>query len=128
MISRKMLALTCMTLAASTVAASAAPVRLAGVYIFDLASGGGSPCVMKLDDNVVADAPGFHNAWLSGGCEGSFSFLMALSGWEEIKGGGIRLVGAEGSSMGDFKPKTAGVFSAVVSNDGKRYTLTRSKP
>lgn len=95
----------------------------AGIYIFDAAYGAVVPCVMLLDDAEVPNAPGFHPAWLSGGCESTFYFLTVLSGWEEMEGGGVRLIGAEGSVMGEFEPNEDGHLEAVVQNDGRRYTL-----
>ena len=97
---------------------------LAGVYIFDVKGGGNGLCLMKLE------ASGSYNqfeAWLSGGCESSFGFLSVLSGWEPIGTKGIKLIGAEGSTMGEFKPAGGG-YEAVVENDGQTYTLTRPTP
>jgi hypothetical protein len=77
-----------------------------------------------LKGEPIADAPGFHNVEMSPECEGNYGFLAVLSGWEEMPGGGIRLIGAEGSTMGEFKADARGVFHAKVINDGNPYVLT----
>jgi hypothetical protein len=117
-------------LAACTQGAEEAPqadtapsVAQAGVYVFDSEPAAPVACIMMLDDNVVEDAPGFHSVWLGPGCESTFSTLMALSGWEEMPEDGVRLVGAEGSTFGEFTRGADGLLRGVSGNDGKTYTL-----
>lgn len=108
------------TPAAATTEAS---VAQAGIYVFDSEPGAAVACIMKLDDNRVDDAPGFHNVWLGPGCEHSFAVLSALTGWEEMDGGGVRLIAAEGSTFGEFTRGDDGLLRGRSQNDGKTYTL-----
>lgn len=108
--------------AEATPEATAPPV-LAGEYIFGGTNLTAEPCGMTLQGNAVEGARGFHNVDLDPECVGHYSFLMALSGWEELDGGGIRLIGAEGSTMGDFR-RSDRVFEGVIENDGNSYLLT----
>lgn len=78
---------------------------------------------MNLDDNAVADAAGFHSVWLGPGCESSFPVLSALTGWEEMDDGGVRLIAAEGSTFGEFVRGEDDLLRAVSQNDGRTYTL-----
>lgn len=102
--------------------AVAAPVQ-SGVYVFDSEPGALVACIMKLDDNTVADAPGFHNVWLGPGCERNFPILSVLTGWEEMDDGGVRLIAAEGSTFGEFVRGEDGLLRAVSQNDGRTYTM-----
>lgn len=98
-------------------------VTQAGVYVFDSEPGALVACIMLLDDNVVEAAPGFHNVWLGPGCESSFGVIAILSGWEEMPDGGVRLIGAEGSTFGEFTRGEDGLLRSVSENDGVTYTL-----
>ncbi|MDX2277465.1 MAG: AprI/Inh family metalloprotease inhibitor [Hyphomonadaceae bacterium] len=95
----------------------------AGVYVFDSEPGALVACIMKLDDNTVADAPGFHSVWLGPGCETNFPVLSALTGWEEMENGGVRLIAAEGSTFGEFARGEDGLLRATSQNDGRTYTM-----
>lgn len=102
------------------------PAAVAGAYTF-LASGQHAAfCRIELlADTPVPDAPHFHNAVIGEECEYAFGFLPALIGWETRPGGVIRLIGAEGSTMGDFRPDEYGIYRGRVENDGQRYSLAR---
>lgn len=102
--------------------AAAGPIQ-SGVYVFDSDPGAPVACVMKLDDNIVADAPAFHNVWLGPGCESAFPILSVLTGWEEMDDGGVRLIAAEGSTFGEFIRGQDGLLRAVSQNDGRTYTM-----
>lgn len=102
--------------------AVAAPVQ-SGIYVFDSEPGALVACIMKLDDNTVADAPGFHSVWLGPGCESNFPILSVLTGWEEMGDSGVRLIAAEGSTFGEFVRGEDGLLRAVSENDGRTYTL-----
>lgn len=100
-----------------------APPAQAGVYVFDSEPGALVACIMKLDDNAVADTPGFHSVWLGPGCEHNFPILSVLTGWEEMDDGGVRLIAAEGSTFGEFVRGEDGLLRAVSQNDGRTYTM-----
>lgn len=95
---------------------------LAGVYAFEPKDQSVTPCVMLLDTTGSYD---IFNIWLSPGCEGSYSFLGALSAWEPMDNGGIRLLGAETSLMGEFKREVNVGYVGTVENDGKVYVLSQ---
>lgn len=102
--------------------AVAAPIQ-SGVYVFDSEPGALVACVMKLDDNTIADAPGFHSVWLGPGCESNFPIVSVLTGWEEMDDGGVRLIAAEGSTFGEFVRGQDGLLRAISQNDGRTYTM-----
>lgn len=102
--------------------AVARPVQ-SGVYVFDSDPGALVACIIKLDDNAVANAPGFHSVWLGPGCESNFPVLSGLNGWEEMGDGGVRLIAAEGSTFGEFARGEDGLLRAVSQNDGRTYTM-----
>lgn len=56
-------------------------------------------------------------------CAEAYPVLAGLTGWGELPGGGIRLVGAEGATLGEFSPADR-MFEAVFDADGKTYGLT----
>lgn len=94
-----------------------------GVYVFDSEPGALVACVMMLDDNAVAEAPGFHSVWLGPGCESNFPALSVLTGWEEMDDGGVRLIAAEGSTFGEFVRGEDGLLRGVSQNDDRTYTM-----
>jgi hypothetical protein len=108
--------------------AKAAPAGLAqaGVWIFENDPAQTQVCIMSLDDDSKeANFQGLHDVWFAGGCEGAFSILGAVSGWESMEGGGVKIIGAEGSTFGEFQPGADGILRAVVENDGEKYLMRR---
>lgn len=118
---------------AATAPATGAPA-LAGAYIFFGDNLTAAACSLVLDGRAIEGAPGFYGvtlgtAMVTAGvagevpCEEAYPFLAALTGWEELEGGGIRLIGAEGSVFGDFR-LADGTYSGVIAYDGKTYGLS----
>ena len=85
----------------------------------------GRECLMLLPQEPFAGSVEFHRAWLGGGCESAFPFLMVLSGWEPSEDGGIRLIGAEGSQLMSFRPEATGGFSGTSPAAEGGFTLRR---
>lgn len=123
--------------APSPAAAAAAPATgapaLAGAYTFFGDNLTAASCSLVLDGQAIEGAPGFYGVTLGTAlvtadvagevpCEEAYPFLAALTGWEELDGGGIRLIGAEGSVFGDFR-LVDGAYSGVIAYDGKTYGL-----
>lgn len=88
-------------------------------------------CSLVLDGRAVDAAPGVFGitlgtALMTAGvagevpCAEAYPFLAILTGWKELDGGGIRLIGAEGPVFGDFR-LTDGTCSGVIAHDGEAY-------
>lgn len=118
---------------AATAPATGAPA-LAGAYYFAGDNLTAAWCSLVLEGRAVEGAPGVFGVTLGTAvvtagvagevpCEEAYPFLAALTGWEELEGGGIRLIGAEGSVFGDFR-LADGTYSSVIAYDGKTYGLS----
>jgi hypothetical protein len=95
---------------------------LSGTYVFNRAKGKGKGCEMKFKNQGTYDQ---YQVEVGSACEAQFSFVIAISGWEPMGKTSIRLIGAEGSTMVDFKPNTKGVLEGKNENNGGRYTLIK---
>lgn len=118
--------------APATTAEASAPA-LAGAYTFFGDNLTAASCSLVLEGRAIEGAPGFFGVTLGTAlvtagvagevpCEEAYPFLAVLTGWEELEGGGIRLIGAEGSVFGDFR-LADGAYSGVIAYDGKTYGL-----